>query len=272
MSSLQTQAITDALAAAGRTLTLAVSPIDVSVMPALLGAGYAVTGAIVGKVLLCLRRASPGRVVDITITAFDASATHTAIIGGNSVAYSGAPADIPALCTAWASAITADGTVGSSGSAYQTSATAIASVSGGTVDTVRITGLSPDSWSFTATFTGSATADVTLDPESCTMTVYETHSDVASLVTYAASSDDANAMRGWSIMQGVGGDAVLAVADGQNRTTSVVVAGATSVRPYIPASSVGYVAGDGTVGATTSGATYAGRSPLAVVIYGRVVG
>jgi hypothetical protein len=262
--SAQTDSIRLAILSAGASLVLDRAPLDATVAPVAQGQGYDVSGAVVGRVLLGMRRGSPGRVVDIKITAFDASATHTATIAGTGVAYSGSPADIPALCTAWASLITNNATVGAAGSSVKTTAQAVASTSGGAVDTVRITGSDRTSWTFAASFSGTATATVYLDPEAATLTVYEALADVASLTTQVSDAWQSDTLRAWSIMQGLGGDAVLTIADGVNRAVSIVSAGATRVRPHL--TGVAGVSGDGTTG---SGATVVLRTPVVAVVYGR---
>lgn len=263
--SLQTASIRAALLSAGTELELPVGLIDCTDPPLAGGAGYPCGGAITGVVKVGMRRASPGRVVDIRITTFDAGATYTAIIGGTSVAYSGSPATVTEAATAWAAAISANGTVGASGSSVQTVAAAVDSGSG-VVDTVRITGQTAASWTFTATDSGSAALTVTLDPEACTVTVYEERSGIASLTTRISDAGALASLRSWGIMQGASGDAVLEIAEGQNRAVSIQVNGATQIRPHI--TDILRVTGDGT--GVVGSVTYVLRDPVAVVVYGIV--
>jgi hypothetical protein len=264
--SQQTASIRAALLSAGTTLQLERVALDATIAPVALGSGYDVAGAIQARLLIGMRRGSPGRVVDVKVTTFDASATYTAIIGGTSVAYSGAPADIPALCAAWAALITADGTVGAAGSAFKTTAEAVASVSGGAIDTVRIKGSDAASWTFSATDSGTAALSVTLDPETCTLTMYEACVDQSGLASTTYLTDYQRAqVTGWGIMQGLAGDATVTITDGQTRPVPLVVAGVSRVRPYITA--YGGVTGDA---ATAGSVTVTIAKPTAVVLFGRV--
>jgi len=265
MTSIQTQSIQAALYAAGTTLELSIAPIDASAVPPVGGQGYAVGSSIQATLLVGMRRATPGRQVDIRVTTPDLAATYTAIIGGNSVAYSGAPADVEALVTAWAAAITADGTVGASGSALQTTATPVDSTGSGIVDTARIRGLTADSWSFTATRSGStATLAVALDPEEATVSLYGTYSLVPTIAQRVTDSDDLAQLTGWQLLQGVSGDATLAITDGQSRAVQAVVAGMSYVRPYLTGAAG--VTGDGS--GTVSGVTYTLVQPSTAILRG----
>lgn len=264
--SQQTASIRAALLSAGTTLQLEQVAVDATVAPTARGTGYNVAGAIQARLLIGMRRGSPGRVVDVKVTTFDAGATYTAIIGGTSVAYSGSPADIPALCAAWAAAITADATVGASGSAYQTSAAAVASTSGGAVDTVRITGANADSWTFSATDSGTAALSVTLDPETCTLTMYEACVDQSGLASTTYLTDyQRSQVTAWQVMQGLAGDATIEITDGQGRAVPLVVAGVSRVRPWI--TDYDGVTGDG---ATSGSVTVTIAKPTAIVLFGRV--
>lgn len=249
MTSIQTQSIQAALLAAGSTLELSTTPIDATTFPSAGGPGCPVKGALRGALLMSLRRGSPARVVDIQITTFDAGATYTATIGGNAVAYSGAPGDVEEAATAWAAAIVADGTVGESGSAYQTTAEAVDSTGSGTADTVRITGLSDASWSFVATVTGTAEASVFLDPEAARVVLLGRYDGITSIATRITDARELAQASGWHMLRSVnGGDATMFVSDGVSRCLNADIAGVTVVRPYV--TDVAGVSGDG----STSGA------------------
>lgn len=280
--SLQTDSIRAALLYAGQELELSRTVIDCTVSPTPGVEGYAVGESTVGVLIVGMRRSSPGRQVDIRVTTADLTATYTAIVGGTSVAYDAAaeaPADVEELAEGWAAAITADATVGSSGSAHQTVATAVDSTGSGTADTVRIIGQTPSSWSFAATVTGTAAATVSLDPESATIDLYERRAitTVSSRVTAQTTAPgDTYAHRqgviaqagAWGLMQGPTGDAQLAIADGLGRSMPIAVPGVTSVRPYI--TGVGYVSGDDLT--SGSGVTIDKLAPVALVVYGVVAG
>lgn len=269
---LQTASIRAALLAAGQDLELSRALIDPTVSPVGLTEGYEVAGAAVGRVLIGMRRASPGRVVDVRVTTFDASATYTATIAGTSIAATGGPwADVEALVTQWAADITANATVGTGGAnVYQCTAAPVDSTGGGTVDTVRITGGTPESWSFVATDSGTAALSVTLDPETATIQIYEqvSTSGIPTLATRIPDADDLSTLTGWALMQGAAGDAVVAVTDGIGREYAINVQGVTRVRPYVSVAAAG-VAGDA---ATAGSVAVTVRDPVVAVVFGRVAG
>lgn len=261
-SSLQTQALANAVLAACNPVELAQALIDPTDLLPRASGGYDVTGALAAQASINLREHGPGRTARIVMDTTDLTCTYTITLTdtargiSESVAYNattGAPANLAALLTQWIAAIEADVAVDA----------LITAEVNETDDGLILTWRSPIATGFALAQSSSAVLTVTLDYEEAVAYVFCRAAVNVILDDPTAASEAATA---WQPYAYQGEALALQLANG--------IGWRQPVLPCAGLSALGFaltdLAGHADDGASGSGVTIDYRPPVAYVAKGVV--
>jgi len=230
-SSLQTQSYTNNALAAG--LNPRVETDNPSSFPTPSGGGVSVEGAIFADVDIVVREHPNYMTTRCEVTTTDLTATYTAVVNGNAVAYDAnaeAPADLAELVGGWAAAINADATVGA-----LVTADAADLDGDGSDDSIVIRGDSQQPYSISYSAGGSAVLATYRDAGTCCWRIY---GRVTEGGTTPTAPDDAARQTAWKRLLDERGRPMQGMTVIENDTVRVDVRGYSAL--YVDLYRVGY--------------------------------
>lgn len=230
-SSLQTQSYTNNALAAG--LVPRVENANPTSFPPPGGGGVTVEGAIFADVDIVVREHPDYMTTRCQVTTTDLTATYTATVNGNAVAYdaaAAAPADLAELVQEWAAAINADVTVGP-----LVTADAADLDGDGLDDSIVIRGDSQQPFTIAYSATGSAVLATFRDAQTCCWRIY---GRVTEGGTTPTAPDDAARQVAWKRMLDESGRQLCGMTVIENDTIRVDVRGYSAL--YVQLYRVGY--------------------------------